>query len=301
MTIQHRLIEGLTDADAGIRKRSAYILGTVDEVAALDRLYQQYAAERDSDAKQAIQWAGRRLKAIRETGYTTLDALFIHYRMSDAEAQQPNRAEQQVIDDYKLHTHMSALDSETRSAAANTALNVLLLPPIFSAGRFLSGGFSSAEVGTKLDAMEYETSEPLVRAHKPPRPGNESIAPVLQRLRAATDPQRRIDLVLDLAQIYNHQDALPHLAALFVRDPDDHVRETAQRAAKLIYWNALYWDMEVDGSLARELAQRGVTQTVEPLASSNRQESDIPTAPQSDIADILRKAEEARERRHRGR
>lgn len=300
MTIQHQLFVGLTDADASIRKRSAHILGTVDEVIALDRLYQQYAAESDADAKQAIQWAGRRLRAIRETGYSTLDALFAHYRLNAPAVHDADRAEQQVIDDYKLHTHMNVLDSEKRGAASKTALSVLLLPPIFSAGRFLSGSFSGTDVGAMLDTMDYESSEPHFRLNKPPRPGHENIAPVLRRLRAATEPQHRIDIILDLVQIYNHPDTLPHLAALFVHERDDRVKETAQRAAKLIYWNALYWDMDADGSLARELAQRGITQVGEPVSSPKPQEGGAHAASKPDIADILRKAEEARERRHRG-
>lgn len=300
MTIQHRLMEGLTDAEAAIRKRSAYILGTVDEVSAVDRLYQQYAVESDGEAKQAIQWAGRRLKAIRDTGYTTLDALFAHYRLNAQSAQHADRAEQQVIDDYKLHTHMNTLDGERRGAATNTALNVLLLPPIFSAGRFLSSSFSGSEIGTKLDEVDYSSSEPIARAMTPPRPGSESIAPAIQRLRAAANPQQRIDFVLDLAQIYNNPDALPHLAAVFVRDEDERVCETAQRAAKLIYWNALYWDMDADGSLTQELAQRGIPRPGAQSTSPDAHESSPPASAQSDIAEILRKAEEARERRKRG-
>jgi hypothetical protein len=294
-------MDGFTNPDSATRKRSAYILGTVDEVAALDRLIRQYPAESDVDAKQAIQWAGRRLKAIRNTGYTTLDAMFAHYKLHAAPSQQPERAEQQVIEDYTLHTHMNTLDAEKRGAATNAALNVLLLPPMFSAGRFLSGSFSGADIGTKLDAMEHGAGEVFASATPPPHPGTESIAPAIQRLRAAANSRQRIDIVLDLAQTYNNPDALPHLAALFVRDEEEHVQEMAQRAAKLIYWNALYWDMKADGSIDRELEQRTASNQKDASAPSPQSEQMPPAASAPDIAEILRKAEEARKRRKRGR
>ncbi len=301
MTILHELLNHITDRDATIRKRSAYILGTVDEVAALEVLYQAYGTEVDPDTKQAIQWAGKRLKAIQATGYSTLDALIAHYRLLEPADSATDSAEQQVIDDYKLRAHMNTLNSEKRSAVGKTALSMALLPPIFSAGRFLAGGFTGAEIGSKLDALDGNASDPLIRSITPPRPTHESIAPVIQRLRAATEPQRRLDLVLDLAQIYNNPEALPHLAALFVRDDDERVRETAQRTAKLIYWNSLYWNMRDDGSLEQEMARRAA---VRPSGDSQPPESQSqPTSshePQQDIAEILRKAEEARERRKRG-
>jgi hypothetical protein len=301
MTILHELINHITDGEATIRKRSAYILGTVDEVAALEVLYQAYSTEVDPDTKQAIQWAGKRLKAIQATGYSTLDALIAHYRLLGSADPSSASAEQQVIDDYKLRAHMNTMNSEKRSAVGKTALSMALLPPIFSAGRFLGGGFTGAEISSKLDALDGSTSDPLIRSFTPPRPTQESIASVIQRLRAATEPQRRLDLVLDLAQIYNNPEALPHLAALFVRDEDERVRETAQRTAKLIYWNSLYWNMRDDGSLEQEMARRAEVRpsgASQPPASQSQPTSNH--EPQQDIVEILRKAEEARERRRRG-
>lgn len=287
------LLDELRQDDARRRMRAAYVLGTVDEVAALDALTEQYRAESDNAAKEAILWAGRRLRALHAEGYTTLDAIITQFHLLDG---MNDDAEQRIIDEYKLRTQQDAIDQHGRNMAARRIGKALIQPGILTAMDFLTSGTGARGLEIKVDALgapDFSQSRPRF---KPVRPGDGDIRPQLTALKAATEPRERIDRIFDLAQTHNNPAALPHLAAIYALDDDDAVREAAQRAARVIYWNALYWQMEQDGSMTAELARRAAA-----LGNPQPQTDTTKDAQASadDIAEALRKAEEARQRRQK--
>jgi hypothetical protein len=287
------LLDELRQPDARRRMRAAYVLGTVDEVDALDALTEAYRAESDTEAKEAILWAGRRLRALHAEGYTTLEAIIAQFHLLDS---MNDDAEQRIIDEYKLRTQQDAIDQHGRNMAARKIGKALVQPAIFSAMDFLTSPLQGRKLAADVDALgaqDFSQSRPRV---KPVRPGEGDIRPQLAALKAATEPRERIDRIFDLAQTHNNPAALPHLAAIYALDSDDAVREAAQRAARVIYWNALYWQMEQDGSMAAELARRAAAMG-EPQAQADTAKDAQASA--DDIAEALRKAEEARQRRQK--
>lgn len=288
------LLEELRQPDARRRMRAAYVLGTVDEVAALDALTEAYRTEADEAAKEAILWAGRRLRALHAEGYTTLDAIIEQFHLLDG---MNDDAEQRIIDEYKLRTQQDMIDQHGRNMAARKIGKALVQPMLFTAMDFLTSPLQGRKLAADVDTLGApDFSQPRLRVQAV-RPGDGDIRPQLAALKAATDSRERIDRILDLAQTHNNPAALPHLAAIYaLGDDNDTVRNAAQRAAKVIYWNAVYWQMEQDGSMVAELARR-VADAGKPQPQTGG--ANEAQASANDIAEALRKAEEARQRRQR--
>jgi hypothetical protein len=278
------LISDLQQGDPSARRRAAYILGTVDETDALDALAAQYKHESDPDAREAILWAGRRLRSLAESGYRTLDAIIQHFRIDASTAQDDD--ERRLVDEITTRSQMSTIDSSGRGAALNIVARMALLPPMIT----MLGGAARRDLQTQVDEIGLDRQrEQVGRRISPVQPGETDITPYRKRLLHDPDPAQRMNAALDLAQLCNNPAALPYLAAAFVRDSDEQVREAAHRAAKHIYWNALYWQMSQDGSLDAAMTNRAGERPPARTAPSDEQ----------DIGDILRKAEAEREKRRR--
>jgi hypothetical protein len=71
--ILDNLLSGVQHVDALQRLNAAIVLGTVDEVDAIPMLVEAFKNEREADVKQALAWAGKRLQAARQSGYSTLE------------------------------------------------------------------------------------------------------------------------------------------------------------------------------------------------------------------------------------
>jgi hypothetical protein len=142
-------------------------------------------------------------------------------------------------------------------------------------------------------------------------PTSADVSVWVRRLREVASASAREQAAIELAQL-NNPAALPHLAAAFLGDTSPKVREAAERHGKLLYWNAIYWDMEQDGSMAAEIARRaaamGKPQTpATALPDSGTPDSSgspashppAPEPPPVDVGEILRKANEGRAARRR--
>ena len=278
------LISDLQQDDPAARRRAAYILGTVDETGALDMLATQYGRETDPDAREAILWAGRRLRPLAESGYRTLDAIIQHFRIDMGTDQ--GDEERRLVEDITHKSQMGVIDSSGRGAALNIVARMALLPPMIT----MIGGASRRDLQTHVDEIGLDSQREQVGRRIPPvQPGENDITPYRKRLLHDPNPAQRMNAALDLAQLCNHPAALPYLAAAFVRDSDEQVREAAHRAAKHIYWNALYWQMSQDGSLDVEMTKR----------AGKRPTANASTSDEQDIGEILRKAEAERDKRRR--
>jgi len=137
----------------------------------------------------------------------------------------------------------------------------------------------------------------------PTHPTDGDIKIYVRRLHEEKDPAKRATAAQNIARLVNNPAALPDLAAAFIDDPAQAVKEAAQQAAKEIYWNAMYWEMEQDGRMKAEIERRGgeVKQATSTgmAALSQPRPAQPPEPKPGDIAKILKKAEAQREKRKR--
>ncbi len=296
MTLQ-QLLDGLRVSDPETRLRSAQILGTLDEVAALETLAAQANAEPDAKVKEAIYWAGKRVFEAKKSGYSTLEAI-IQYFHIDYEfiipAVNDAQSDEKLIH-LKHEMQMRALKDEEESArkiAASRLISgsMLSLPGLMMSRPTIpqSGDQLNTSFDKHLNAKKSRTM--------PTKPSDGEIKILVNRLLNDTNNDKRASAAVDLAAVVNNPAALPYLAQTFIKDYTVQVREAAQRSAKLIYWNAIYWEMEQNGSMAAEIEKRRGT----PMQAQAESPTPPPTpsaATQPSVDEILRKAELARKKR----
>ena len=297
------LLAGLQDPDAQARLQAARIIGTLDEVDALKALATQYKAERDPQVKAAIQWAGKRLKTAQDAGYSTLEAI-IEYFHIDVEFSPAAASddEQALLRQVQYHMEMNEIRAQ-EAKAKNEAMKRIARGGILGLPGMMMGALPpTISTLTETSALSGRIDIPPRRA-MPTRPTDTNISIPVRRLTEEVDAQKRARAATDLARMINNPQALPPLAQVFIDDPSPVVRQTAQSAAKLIYWNAVYWAMEQDGSMAALIEARASQQAdtgvpESPAEKPKREEPATPPA-QADAGEILRRAEAARRKRQR--
>jgi hypothetical protein len=243
----------LQSADANERLEAALILGTLDEAAALDAVAAQYQAEADAKVKATLSWAGKRLHAARQAGFTTLDAIFQHFRINDEiHPPQDDAAQQELMRKLQYQMEMDALRQQ-EAAAGSKVVTRMARATMFGLPGLLMAAIPES---TSLEVRSLEPVNQPRRRTPATRPADTDITMLLRRLAYETEWQKRARAASDLAVIINNPQSIPHLARAFVQDRSPQVREAAQSAAKLLYWNNIYWHMNEDGSLAAEIARR---------------------------------------------
>lgn len=302
--ILDNLLSGVQHVDALQRLNAVIVLGTVDEVDAIPVLVNAFKSEQEPDVKQALAWAGKRLQAVRQSGYTTLEAIFKQFRIDRALAAEEDERERRLLDQMKFKAEMEHVERQgdnLKQHLANTAVSTAL----FGLTGMMSGVAGAGPSGADFISSNLGNDRPQHGAQRimPTRPTDADITIYVRRLREEKDPTKRVSAAQNLARLVNNPVALPDLAAAFIDDASQQVKEAAQQAAKEIYWNAVYWEMEQDGRMKAEIERRmgDVQQNAAPQNTSQA----VPTpslAPQpkpADIASILRKAEAQREKRKR--
>lgn len=296
------LIEGLSHARPEVRLDVARVLGMLDETRALEALRARYPAEPDPTVRSAIAWAGRRLHDAQQSGYDTLNALVRYFNVEREVAQPFDAAEAET-----LRQMEHGLDSDLRQQLeqANKRRMGLTLAAGLG-GTVLAGplgGLAAVRMtmgaGPLAASSGFDPRPPIGSQRTPAtRPTSDEIGVWVTRLRTSLAPAAREQAALELAQI-NNPAALPHLAAAFALDASDKVREAAQRSGKILYWSALYWQMEQDGTLAAEIERR--VAAARPVMSPPKSHAALGAPPDSpgDVSEILRRAQEERARRKR--
>ena len=243
----------LQSTDANQRHEAALILGTLDEADALEAVGVQYRAESDAKVKATLGWTGKRLQAARQAGYKTIDAIFQHFRINDEiHPPQVDAEQQEAMRRIQYQMEMDAL-RQRESSAGQQVVNRMAGGMMFGLPGLLLSGMSSH---TSLEVRSLNQVNQPQRRTLPTRPADTDITMLLRRLSYETEWEKRARAASDLAVMINNPQAIPHLARAFVQDRSEQVREAAQSAAKLLYWNNLYWHMDQDGSLAAEIARR---------------------------------------------
>jgi hypothetical protein len=129
----------------------------------------------------------------------------------------------------------------------------------------------------------------------PTTPTQIDVRPHVRRLLRDPDASTRRKAAITLVDV-NNPAAMAGLAQAFMIDPSPEVCEIAEQSAKLLYWNLLYYEMEQNGTIAREIQRRKA------LLTPDASEADTKAAPprtseQQKIEDLLRRGREKRNRR----
>ncbi|MBN1202454.1 MAG: HEAT repeat domain-containing protein [Anaerolineae bacterium] len=313
------LLGGLKNPQPAVRLDVVRVLGMLDETRALDALRQQYQAETEAGVRSALAWAGKRLYEAKQAGYATIDELCRYFGVDREVENTPDADEAELIQ--KLQ---DGLDVELRQMKQRAQKRQIGMAMAASLGAGMVGGSlvgMSAAVGAMSPGAGVASSNigdrPQIGVKRTPAtaPSTADISVWLRRLREGATPAMREQAAIELAQL-NNPAALPHLAAVFVSDQSPKVRQAAQRFGKVLYWGAIYWEMEQDGSLEREMIRRGQAlgkNIAKPGAQSapgtlNASSSTPQGQPQTpasssdeDVAAILRQAQQKRAARRRKR
>lgn len=119
------LLNGLKADDATTRLQAARIIGLLDETLALDALAARYRVENVGEVRAAIAWAGKRVQAARQAGYTTLDAIFKHFHIEYEIENQEDEREAELLRKMQLDMDMQLL-RERSGKAGNAALGAAI-------------------------------------------------------------------------------------------------------------------------------------------------------------------------------
>jgi len=304
IVILDKLLGGVQQSEALQRLNAVIVLGTVEEIEAIPTLVNAFKNEREPDVKQALAWAGKRLQAARQSGYSTLEAIFKQFRIDRALAAEEDERERRLLDQMKFKSEMEHVQRQgdnLKQTLTNTAVSTAL----FGITGLMSGMGSSSPSGANFISSNLDNNRPQHGAQRimPTRPSDADIRVYVRRLHEEKDPAKRISAAQSLARLVNNPDALPDLAATFIDDRSDAVKEAAQQAAKEIYWNTVYWEMEQDGRMKAEIERRGGKAETSATAAMPAQSEPTPSLPPkpkpADIASILKKAEAQRDKRKR--
>ncbi len=292
--ITQELFQQIASADRQIREQTAYIIGTLDEVDALTLFAKQYKQETDDAVRKALVWAGKRLQTAKEAGYSTLEALIQHFHI-DAEYSSPqdDPETQEKLRKVQFELERQALKQQ-EEAAKGQAIKRIGMGTLFGLP-----GLMMTPPPTMLETDQIRVSaaqHSAIPRHRnmPTRPSDSDITMLVRRLAEEAQWEKRARAATDLAVLVNNPAALPALTRAFRQDRSPQVQEAAQRAAKIIYWNAVYWAMEQDGSMAAEIARRAAEAGRPAPVSGASSEST-----KEDISAILRSAEAARRKRQK--
>jgi hypothetical protein len=309
------LLGGLNNPNPATRLDVVRVLGMLDETRALEPLRERYHTETDGAVRQAITWAGKRLYQAHQAGYSTVDEIFQYFGIDREIENTPDEDEARLMDqmDYHLQRDLEDIRDKGARGRVGWAIGVGAVAGLGAGlGAMMMQGAESAS-----SAMEGRPQIGMTRT-PPTAPTDSDISIWLRRLSESQQEGMREQAIIQLAELNNPR-ALPHLANTFISDPSPKIRQSAQRFGKILYWRAVYWTMEQDGSLATEMQRRaaalgkkikadtppqsgaGAAPQLGSGSEATPASSVPPTAPTSesevDISEILMRAKEARAKR----
>ena len=312
------LLGGLHNPNPATRLDVVRVLGMLDETRALEPLRERYHQEIDESVRQAITWAGKRLFQAHQADYSTIQEIFRYFNIDKEIENRPDDEEARLMQqmDYTLQRDLVDIREKGARGKAGWALGVGAVAGLGAGlGAMMSTG---AEVASSSlgDRPQIGTTRTPATA-----PTDADITIWLRRLNESDQESMREQAIIQLTDLNNPR-ALPHLAAAFINDPSPKIRQTAQRFGKILYWRAVDWTMDQDGSLATEIQRRATALGKAIKTEKSAQSGTAPTTPapqiaagagtqsstaspppaskktqEVDVADILMKAKQAREKR----
>ncbi len=293
------LIANLRNPQPAIRLDIVRVLGMVEETQALDALRERYREETDPTLKEALLWAGRRIYAAHRNGFSTLEAIFQRFGIDHELEHLEQEGEAELLQRLDDNLHMEMIRRQRDASQKKTTMAVAAgLAGAVVGGMGTTLMTSMLQAGAEVASSNLE-ARPTIGASRAPaiKPTATDISRWVRRLREGNDAIMRRTAAQELFTL-NNPAALPHLACAFLTDPAPDVREAAERSGKFLYWNTVYWEMEQDGSLAREIdRRRAALKDAKPAPLLPMPPAQTAPPSQEDVAEILRRAEEARRRR----
>lgn len=305
------LIANLKNPQPATRLDVIRVLGMVEETRALDALRHRLGEETLPEIKETILWAGRRINAAAQQGHSTQGAIFQFFgidREIENTQDDPDADLMRKMDE-QLQLEMMRRQRDASQKKTNLAAGTMLATAALSAAGAPVPGVSMGgllQAGAETASSNLGQTRPQIGVQRTPapRPSTTDIGLWIKRMTDGQDINQRVNAAQHLREL-NNPAALPHLARIVASNDAAAIREAAEKAGKQIYWNAVYWQMEQDGSLAVEIDARrkalGKTSpnhtTAQQPPATNTPEEQSP----EDVADILRRAEEARQRRKKNR
>jgi len=303
--ILENLCNRLQHTDPLQRLNAVIVLGTVDEVEALSNVVAAFKVEPEADVRQAMAWSGKRLQAAKQSNYSTLNEIFRHFRIELSVSAETDERERRLLEQMKFKAEMESQQRQ-QDGIKGAAATAVVSTALFGFTGMMAGMGGATPSGAAFISSNIGENGPKLGSQRimPTRPTEADIRQYVRRLKEDPDPNKRAGAAHNLARVVNNLDALPELATAFIDDPKSTVKEAAQAAAKEIYWNAVYWEMEQDGRMKAEIQKRtGETAQTTAAGTATPSQSVPATAPpkpsSKEISDILKKAEAQRQKRKR--
>lgn len=307
------LLQGVNAPNPETRLSVVRVLGMVEETRALAVLGERYRVETDATVKQAIQWAGKKIHQASQSGYSTINEVFRFFGIDReiANLVDPREAEllrrmQNSMDNAMIKSQQAATSRRLTTAAALGVGATLIAGPLTGGAMMGSAmaGSASDIASSNMGPLREELSN---KRTPPPIPSDVNINVWVKRLLEDPNRENRKNAAIELAN-FNNPLALPHLATVLLNDIDAVVRDAAQQYGKMLYWKMIYWEMEQDGTLEQEFKVRAKAAGKDfeeqakisgtgPLTPSKSEPPPMPQANQSDISQILARAEAERAKR----
>ncbi len=285
-----QLKAGLQHPTPGARATCATLIGLVEESRLLETLKDAYPREPDPRVKERISWAGQRLQAARQRGYTPLEDVFRVFGIDDEIEHMEDENEAQVLRSMEMR-HSADLSQEKvrgslRGAALKGGMGAL-------AGGMLGSTAAASMMGHSGVVSPGESYQPKHVRLPAPVPTDSDFGVQLKRLQSDPDPKKRASAALDIMNQNNPAGMVP-LTEAYLQETDAAAQKGIERAVRQLYISALYYAMTQDGSVEKAIARR-----IEKLGKEGKlhaqesiKENAMRQSSPEELAEIMRKAQE---------
>ncbi len=278
MAVLDQLLNGLNNPDPAARIEALRVLATLEETQALPACRALIKTETNPDVVNTLKWAGNLIWQAQQNGYSTETGLRKYFRhdLIPTEDEQREAAKlaqiQQRMEIERIKDQQNAPMRQLGTTLAAGAFGMMLGGPATGASMMMMSAMST--LNNPSSGLE---PRPTIgtQAIQPQRPSDMDISVWVRRLKDSNAEARK-KVLIELAHL-NNPAALSAIGAVFALDPDPQVKESAQRAAKIIYYNWVQWEIE---------------QAKQPRHTES-------TPMQQSAADILAKAQAAKERKRK--
>lgn len=311
----NEFIAYLNDPDPAKRISYIRLFGLVEETKAFEAIRGRFGAETDPDVKATLNWAGGRIVAAGKRGYDSLNEIFERYKINQEIENLEDPDEARLIQQMTSRMEMDIHQSKMNAANAQTAQTVGIMAARLAIGGpmsalsgmsgMASGMTPSVDLSSSLGASRPEVGKSRIPAQ---HPSDTPIDSWFKRMQQDPKPEGRKKILIELMN-FNNPNALPLLADFYFVEQDPSVQAEVERVVKVLYLNQLYWDLTQTGTIGREFEKRATTEGKKVTQSMLKTETGGLTdttekrttqeSSSEDLAAIMRKAEEARQKRQK--
>jgi hypothetical protein len=290
------LTKSLENEKPSIRIAALHMLNMVDETRALDAISNRLPMEMDAKVEELLKHVGRNLNKLKREGYDTTTAICQYFNvysdvLSHADANEFAKIQRITLQSQDNRKNLDVKDTIVTTAAI--AITARFMGPSAALGA-IGQMATQASLSSNMGSVA-ETMEKLARRTVAIRPTQEDFSRWLPRLKDPNPEERRQALI----QISNRNNplSLQYFTQVWLMDEDETVRDRAKRLGKMLYWNTVYSQMELDGTLDTIMQEyaAGLGLTLNKKTSTQ----EIGIAHTQSIDEILKAAEERRKKKKR--